>query len=244
MIISSCIEVIIFVLRPSFMSLSLTRNREKCRFQVKSVTSYGGMYVIHALSVRLSISLTKKLSLDKNVQEWLQYKTECTLGKIITFVPIIFISILFNCFWPSLIFLIYFLTLRRFTGGYHANSQWFCSVLSIVICLGSAFFAKYVSERYVFLILLLFSIISFILVFIYAPVNHPNLKLNSYEIRSLKWLSKLVLSIEVASLYILFALHVNQLLVLSGSAAILAVSLTILFAKIIRQEEACSEQKV
>lgn len=156
-----------------------------------------------ANKIALSIRNNKP---DMSEEDFLttRFGLECILNETIK--TIIFL-VIFS--WLSvtkyfLVSLIYFILLRSIAGGFHADSFWSCfitSAITMTICISvGCFFPLPVFIRYILFI------ISFSLIIIYAPVDHPNKPIISpIRRKRYKYLSILNISILFALSFILEA---------------------------------------
>lgn len=104
--------------------------------------------------------------------------------KIFFAVIIIIVGLLFGCFFESLVFTIAFTSLRQYSGGYHADSQNKCFVMStlmLIISLGIIKLIKIFPQ--LILPLGIFTLISIVYVLVAAPIDTPNKRLDKDEIR-------------------------------------------------------------
>lgn len=69
--------------------------------------------------------------IDKSEEalEYYKYGIEITLSSALNIILIILIGLISKCFKESLVFLICFVPLRQFTGGYHADSYFKCNTM-------------------------------------------------------------------------------------------------------------------
>ncbi|WP_376716883.1 accessory gene regulator B family protein [Enterococcus hulanensis] len=80
--------------------------------------------------------ISKKIFLiseDNNSEEaaWCRYFIEVILINIIKTILIIFIALLLNTLYTTIICELVFLSIRKQADGWHANNSWYCSLLSI-----------------------------------------------------------------------------------------------------------------
>lgn len=95
--------------------------------------------------------------------------------KIFFAVIIIIAGLLLGCFFESLVFTIAFTSLRQYSGGYHADSQNKCfmmSTLMLIISLGIIKLIKIFPQ--LILPLSLITLILIVYVFVAAPIDTPN----------------------------------------------------------------------
>lgn len=61
-------------------------------------------------------------------KEYYQYGVEITISSVINIVIILCIGLIFRSFTESLLFLLLFVPIRQYTGGYHANTYFKCNL--------------------------------------------------------------------------------------------------------------------
>lgn len=117
---------------------------------------------------------SKVISDTEDNREFYQYGIEITISSLLNIVLILCIGILTHSISESMIFLVCFILLRQFTGGFHADTYFkcnlsFCIVFSIVLVLyytTAQYLSTYIS------ILLTFVCVSIILA--KCPIEHIN----------------------------------------------------------------------
>lgn len=62
---------------------------------------------------------------------WCRYFIEVILTNVIKTLLIFLVALLLNVFFTTITCEIVFLSLRKYSGGWHANNSWHCSILSI-----------------------------------------------------------------------------------------------------------------
>ena len=92
---------------------------------------------------KISHYFSKQLAANTEEEEILQYGFECLIN---TFIPVIFFlvfAIVQNMITETMIWLILFLLLRNYIGGYHASSHVRCIVISTIYGLTALFCIYY-----------------------------------------------------------------------------------------------------
>lgn len=113
------------------------------------------------------------------------YNFEVLFGKILNYGTLLLLSYIDHNILPNLLFMVTFFSLRGRTGGFHAKTPFICY-------LGTLFTYYAVSKVFTpFLMVNSYSMygmagISVIIIFLFAPINHPNLALDREEIRQCK----------------------------------------------------------
>lgn len=130
--------------------------------------------------------------------------------KIFFAVIIIIVGVLFGCFFESLVFTIAFTSLRQYSGGYHADSQNKCfmmSTLMLVISLGIIKLIKIFPQ--LILPLGIFTLISIVYVLVAAPIDTPNKRLDKDEIRVYGKRARIFAAVLTITAVALFLLDLN-----------------------------------
>lgn len=124
----------------------------------------------HKLATIISKRLLKTSIITENYFEVYVYGLELILSFIFTSAIILTIGVLFNQLWSALIFILVFVFLRRFTGGYHADTHFKCKLCTIGLYIANMIFTIYLSLNYACYIAI--CIIGFIFVFIFSPIEN------------------------------------------------------------------------
>ena len=103
-------------------------------------------------------------------------KSTCTM----TFVTLL-MGCIFQVFFQSIIFLVCFIVLRKYAGGYHADTQNRCYVISTVIFAVALLAIRYMSDGNDNEIFILLQSVNFILLYFLVPVDNKNHRLEQWE---------------------------------------------------------------
>ncbi len=107
-------------------------------------------------------------------REYYQYGIEITISSILNVILILFIGIVTKSFFESIIFLTCFILIRRFSGGFHADTYIKCN-LSFCISFITVLILYYTTAQYLstyISILITFVCVSIIL--LKCPIEHIN----------------------------------------------------------------------
>lgn len=138
-------------------------------------------------SKSITNSLLKKGIVRDEFADVYQYGFELLLSFLISTGIVILAGIILNRFIETLFFLFVFISLRSFTGGFHAMKYWICTVSTFGVYSLVMIVSSYISVNfYVFYILFL---IGSIILYIKAPVENPNKELTKKQKSKYKWIS-------------------------------------------------------
>ena len=128
------------------------------------------------------------------------------------FFAIIIAGLLLGCFFESILFTIAFTSLRQYSGGYHADSQKKCFVLSTLMLVISLSIIKSIKIfPQLILPLSIITFISIIYVFAAAPIDTPNKRLDNDEIRVYGKRARIFAAILTITAAVLCSLNLNEL---------------------------------
>lgn len=103
--------------------------------------------------------------------------------------------------WQSLLFMVSFIPLRSFAGGYHARTQLQCYLSSVVLIFISLLAIKFYTEiNFIYLGL---ALLGSILIFFLSPVESKNRPLDETERLVFKKKARTILVIEICVLLLL-----------------------------------------
>lgn len=199
------------------------------------------------MAQRLSFVIAGKLSsildLDDSSYQWLKYFLECKLLTLANCVVIFTIAAVLHQFLAALVFSLFFLLLRKFAGGYHARTPLQCSILSYLICFSSIYIAHVIPHVAHIIASVILWLISGIAVFIFAPVDHPDLQLSNWEKVRLKFHSRVVIICECGFALCAFFLPVQSYYVMLASISIFAGAVTMTGGQIYNKWEERRNEK-
>lgn len=131
------------------------------------------------LLIFISRFLCRKSIIDYNDIEIYKYGFETLCSPLLGFI----IGIIFQMFLLSIMYYIMFVTIRQFTGGYHAKSYFKCNLTFSVITMLVFSFTKIAvyTKMYMMLYHILFWVLSFMIVWHYIPVENENKPLDQEQ---------------------------------------------------------------
>lgn len=185
----------------------------------------------------ISQTITKrfiKLGIIKqNDYEVYKYGFELLIALILTIGIIIIVSLFVDKFIETILYLIGFFCVRVICGGYHAKHHYSCFIATtlsyfLFLLLNYCFYSK----PYLNLVTVFMTIISVILIIVFAPIEHPSNPMTEYRKRRNRLFS-LILSIIICLIHFASLFFESALLyVFSYTVGIFLAAFAILVAKV------------
>ena len=161
--------------------------------------------MLSKLCHRIAYFFVQKNVVPLENMEIYRYGFEQILSSLYTIASILVISVLFSQFVSGVVFLLCFIPIRRFAGGYHAGSYFKCYLEFMLIYLSAELVLKTnVVEQNVVPSFVAMGI-STIVIMLLSPVENENRPLSEEEQVRYKRLSIFMIMIEAATAAVLFA---------------------------------------
>lgn len=190
--------------------------------------------MVEKIVMELVAQMEDRKIIEKSSRDYYEYVLVTLAEHIIGVGTMLIIGMLFKQFISTVIFLAFFLSLRKRTGGYHADKFWQCYLLTIITYIAIIQLAPVLSQKKVIMYaILLFAVL---VIEVIGTVNHPNIDMNKDELQENKKSARLLVLMETAVIVLLITLGINQLYVSYMSIAIILCSFLMCLAKIIKQE--------
>jgi len=172
--------------------------------------------------------LVKQKAIDKEDTLVYIYGTEVLLSTIFNMLIILGIAFYTGNYAQILFFIVPFLFLRMTIGGYHAKTHIGCAMLMTITILTYIYLVRYM-QLYFNAYLTLFSvIISFVLMYKFTPVEHPNKRLLPEDYARAKKNTIIVCSVLIGFMtYFVIAREVYLLIYMSLGVISSAVAMLI-----------------
>lgn len=161
--------------------------------------------MLHACAVYLTKMLLKNNAISEENQDIYIYGWEMILSTAGSVAAILLVAIVFKQLPGTVLFLLFFLTLRAYAGGYHANSYLGCFSSSLVVYLVFLTISLKMPVAYMPIGIWCLTLLSVALVFLRAPQDNPNKPITTEEER--KRLTKIsrLLALGQAGLVVLLS---------------------------------------
>lgn len=149
-----------------------------------------GGYMLNNIAKRLTHNLVNNGIIPSNMQDIYVYGLELLITSLLSTALILIIGIFCGKIVDTITFLILFIGLRSFTGGFHANTYWLCSALTFSIYLTVILISVFVKiPNAVYWLLLPIGLCVLIKK---APIENPNKYLTVKEMRCHKIISIII----------------------------------------------------
>ena len=124
---------------------------------------------------------------------------------------VLLISIIFFDIYYAIVFFIFFMPLRTFTGGYHCKTYRNCFIISNIYFIVTVHTSNFINLLNISTVCFFTTLVLIILfLFCSAPVYSLKLQLNQRVIYNAKKLSKIVIFIEAIVIVIGYAFYRNK----------------------------------
>lgn len=174
--------------------------------------------MISKLAKNIAHFFVVQKTVEENKEAIYAYGMELLISDVLNTLIVLLIALISHTLPAMIVFTAVFMGLRKYAGGYHANSHLSCMLTLIVVMLFFSYGICNVSEKYAWTISIGFVVISIPVIFNLAPVPHPNKPVSEEKGAKMKRYSRiLVLLLSIlALLLIIFRLNKISLYVSSG----------------------------
>lgn len=190
--------------------------------------------MVENIVIKFVRKMQEEKLLDSKMEEYNVYALITLTEKWLTIITIMVIALAFKRVVPTVFFLLFFFSLRKRTGGYHAPKFWMCYMESNAVYIGVLFLCPILADNVKIMYILL--ALSACAISCMGTVNHPNMDMNEKELHESKIMARYVLSIELM-LIVGLAYAKADLGVLSYmAAAVILCAILMCCAKVLKQE--------
>ncbi len=172
--------------------------------------------------------------INKSSCEYYEYALIGMVEHAITVGTMLLLGVIFRQFLPTICFIVFFLSLRKRTGGFHANKFWQCYLGTVIIYSALVPTIPILCRNQTVMYAMLF--LAMLLICIMGTINHPNMDMSKGELQESKKAARLLVLMEVMILVALVYLKADILYIGYMSAAIILCAFLMCLAKIIKQE--------
>ena len=154
-----------------------------------------------------------------------EYGLERGKKEVLFFGYVFLVGIALGVLWQGLVFWISFCAIRRYAGGYHADSEKRCLCVSAIVILLVFLSMKYCMGGLVELFLL--QVICYVIIMLLSPVSNKNRPLDEREYRKFRRYAQVVATALMAgALFACVAKCIN--IVMPAAMSFLVITLSLL----------------
>lgn len=187
---------------------------------------------------KMALKLVNQMELQKIICksncEYYEYALIAMVEHTITVGSVLLLGLLFRRFLHTICFMVFFLKLRKRTGGFHANKFWQCYLGTVIFYVAIMQIVPILCRNQVIMYVLLF--LAMLLIYIMGTINHPNMDMSKSELWDSKKVARLLILVEVVVIATLVYLKVDLLYIGYMSMAVILCAFLMCFARIIKQE--------
>ena len=143
-----------------------------------------------------------------------KYGIDLFVSSFLEIFSIFAIAAVLGNFIETILLFVFFIPLRIYAGGYHANTKLKCYLISLVMYGFSYALAKIVPSELFALIDVVGTVFSLIIVLIKAPIIHTNKTVNDIERKNYRKISIQICLIET-TIILLFTMAIPQNLIVT-----------------------------
>lgn len=181
-------------------------------------------FMFNKLSSRIAEYLYAHNCFEKEIKEVYVYGIEVFLSAISGIALLLLTSIITGYFLEGVIFLIAFISLRHYTGGYHCMTYLRCNVmfiLSFLTCISLYYLTFYID----FIIIIPIIVICGIIFALLSPIENKNKPLTQNEKKKFKILAVAVYALQIAVFIPLYLSGVKEVLIALPTYLIIAFAM-------------------
>lgn len=165
--------------------------------------------IIESISNRLCNHFVENRIIEEEDREIYQYGLHQGIVMIINFISMLVIGILLHMVLQSILFLIFFIPIRTYAGGYHAKTQTRCYFVSLGIDIIALLGIRYLpTDLWISTIILIITSAVFLKL---APSEAENKPLSEGEVTKYKRVARIIWVIETIMLFFAVIFKFQQL---------------------------------
>jgi len=183
--------------------------------------------MIKSLSQNIINNFVEQKVINKDDESIYTYGAEIAASYLINLIAIFIIGFMMNMLVECVTFILIFIPLKSYTGGYHASNYKNCFILSCLIVSAVLYISKNVCFKVPDYIFILTMVISGALVYIIGPIEDKNKQIGKTEFVYYKGKIKLIVTIELILAIIISLFGFEKILFLFNCSFIIALGLSI-----------------
>ncbi|MGB8450915.1 MAG: accessory gene regulator B family protein [Anaerocolumna sp.] len=167
-------------------------------------------------------------AIESEEKDLYMYAFGLLISSTYTWGTFILLGLFFDSLLAAICFMLLFIPLRIFCGGFHRESYIKCYISSLFLYLFIFFISRVPFLEEVNLGLLMVLPLAIWCIWKFAPLEDSNKPLNSYEVTKYSKISKNILTVEVIIIFLLWLNHINPLILYFSVTALDVIGLLLL----------------
>ncbi len=152
--------------------------------------------MINYLADNIADFFVRRNIFEDKYKEVYSYGFATIISTFISYAMILVISMVFGMFWTCPVFLICFSPLRRYSGGYHAQSYTKCKLVFCISFLLDIFLLQSLTAYYNLWLSIGINLFSVVVLLLFSPVVPKNKELTLKEIGRNRRISLAIVSLQ------------------------------------------------
>lgn len=190
-----------------------------------------GMKMIADFAEKISNTMVDRGIVQKEDVELYQYGIENSIIVAGNLLASALFGILTGRLGVVLVFLLFYSTLRTYSGGVHCKSKLGCFILSMLILLVPVFSYEWVMEMVTFPVIFAVGVIAIVVILVLSPVESINKPLDDEERKYYKRISHCIVTLQGCVLAFLYCMDIYEYFY-AGYSSMVLVAVFMIFGKI------------
>lgn len=190
--------------------------------------------MIERMAAKIVNQMEEQKIINKSNYEYYEYALIVIVENAVAIGTMLLLGLLFRQFLHTVCFIVFFISLRKRTGGFHANKFWQCYLETVIVYIAVIKSVPIICRNPAVMYRILF--LAMILICIIGTINHPNMDMSKNELQESKKAARLLVLIEVIIIAVLSYLKADLLYIGYMSVAVILCAFLMCLAKIIKQE--------
>lgn len=187
---------------------------------------------------KMVIKIVNQMELQKIISksncEYYEYVLVAMVENVMTVGTMLLLGMFFGKLLQTVCFLLFFLSLRKRTGGFHADKFWQCYLGTVMTYIVVMQIVPMLCINQSIMYGMLFCAI--ILISIMGTINHPNMDMDKSELQESKKAARLIVLMEVMIITVSIYLKADILYIGYMSVAVILCAFLMCLSRIIKQE--------
>lgn len=160
-----------------------------------------------------------------------RYGFEALYFSLAELLSIMLVALVVGNFWETMLFFAAFIPLRVYAGGYHASTRLGCYLTSLGVYAGFTVVMKFIPAQSVVPFIVLGSILSLLIIWLYAPLVHNNHKVSQESRQRYRIRSRIICLAEILLIVMGLFLALDSRMILALLLGLLVEALSIMVVK-------------